>query len=113
MLRYYKLFDMLNRMDKNKSYLLEIISSKTIAKLSKGENVNTDIIEKICDFLGCQPGDIMEHVEKSIETTTGKEIEYADHTLTSQEPFKPDNDYNVYPSDIDSQYEEGYKKRII
>ena len=112
MLKYYKLFDMLNRMGKNKSYLLEIISSKTIAKLSKGENVNTDIIEKICDFLGCQPGDIMENITKGIETTTGKEIEYAEHNLTTQEPFEPDNEINVYPSDKDWPYEPEYKNRL-
>lgn len=63
MIRYYKLFDLLNRRGMNKSSLLEILSSKTIAKLSKGENVNSDVINKICLFLECQPGDIMEIVE--------------------------------------------------
>lgn len=60
MLRYYKLFDLLNRRGMNKSSLLGILSSKTIAKLSKGENINTDVIDRICKFLECQPGDIME-----------------------------------------------------
>ena len=31
------------------------------AKLSKGETVKTDVLCKICDFLDCQPGDIMEY----------------------------------------------------
>ena len=44
----------------NKSDLLDIISSKTIAKLSKGANLQTDVIDKICIYLGCQPSDIME-----------------------------------------------------
>ncbi|MCI9336831.1 MAG: hypothetical protein HFH93_04690 [Lachnospiraceae bacterium] len=26
-------------------------------------------------------------------------------------PFEPDDDYNIYPSDEDSPFEEGYKKR--
>jgi len=65
-IKYYKLFDLLNRKNKKKSDLLEIISSKTIAKLSKGENLNTDIIDKICCYLNCQPNDIME-VFKEIE----------------------------------------------
>lgn len=60
MIRYYKLFDLLNRRGMNKSDLLDIISSKTIAKLSKGANLQTDVIDKICIYLGCQPSDIME-----------------------------------------------------
>lgn len=60
MIRYYKLFDLLNRRGMNKSDLLDIISSKTIAKLSKGANLQTDVIDKICIYLGCQPSEIME-----------------------------------------------------
>lgn len=87
MIRYYKLFDILNRRGMNKSDLLEITSSKTIAKLSKGENINTDIINKICLFLNCQPGDIMEVI----------------HTET-----KYDNNDTVYTKTIsDTDYYEG------
>ena len=68
--RYYKLFDLLNRRGMKKTDLLKIISSKTIAKLSKGEYLSGEIIEKICFFLGCQPGDIMEIVD-SLERTKG------------------------------------------
>lgn len=64
MIRYYKLFDLLQRRGMNKTRLLNIISGPTLAKLSKGENVNTDTIVKICKFLNCQPGDIMEVIEK-------------------------------------------------
>lgn len=60
MIKYYRLFDLLNRRGMKKTDLLEIISSPTLAKLSKGEVVKTDIIDKICLFLGCQPEDIME-----------------------------------------------------
>ena len=63
MIRYYKLFDLLNKRDMKKSDLLEILSSKTIAKLSKGANLNTEVIDKICSHLKCQPGDIMEYVD--------------------------------------------------
>ncbi len=74
MIRYYKLFDLLNRRGMNKSSLLEILSSKTIAKLSKGDNINSSVIDKICLFLECQPSDIMEVVEEEEykETKTGK-----------------------------------------
>lgn len=67
MIKYYKLFDLLNRRGMKKSDLLCIISSKTIAKLSKGENLTTDIIDKICTFLKCQPNDIMEVITDAHE----------------------------------------------
>lgn len=74
MIRYYKLFDLLNRRGMKKSDLRQILSGKTVAKLSKGENITTDVINKICLFLGCQPSDIMEVVESEelIDTRTGK-----------------------------------------
>lgn len=112
MIRYYKLFDLLNRMGKKKSDLRAILSPKTIAKLSKGEYISGEAIEKICKFLRCQPGDIMEYIEEGIETKTGKKIEYADHSLTSQEPFEPDNYVNIYESDEDWKFEPGHKNRI-
>ena len=39
------------------------ISTTSIAKLSKNENVNTEIIRKICTALKCAVSDIMEMVE--------------------------------------------------
>lgn len=38
-IRYYKLFDMLNRKEMKKSDLRKILSPGTVAKLSKGEIV--------------------------------------------------------------------------
>ena len=35
------------------------ISSASMAKLGKNENVNTDILVKICDALNCDTSDIM------------------------------------------------------
>ncbi len=63
MIRYYKLFDLIMKKGMKKTDLLEIISSPTLAKLSKGEVVRTDIIDKICLYLKCQPSDIMEVYE--------------------------------------------------
>ena len=63
-IKYYKLFDLLNRKGMKKTDLLEIISSPTLAKLSKGEKTTTEVIEKICNFLNCQPGDIMENIKE-------------------------------------------------
>ena len=39
------------------------ISSASITKLAKNENVNTEIIEKICVALQCDVSDIMEMTE--------------------------------------------------
>ena len=65
MIKYYKLFNLLQRKKMKKTDLLEIpISSKTLAKLSKGEYVGGEIIDKICLFLNCQPNDIMEVFEE-------------------------------------------------
>lgn len=63
MIKYYKLFDLLNRRGMKKTDLLKIISSPTLAKLSKGETIKTDIIDKICEYLNVQPGDIMEYTK--------------------------------------------------
>ena len=112
MIRYYKLFDMLNKRDMKLSDLRKIISSATVAKLKKGEYISGEVIDKICEYLNCQPGDIMERIAKGIDSKTGKEVEIADHTLTSQEPFEPDSDVNVYPSDEDWPYEPESKNRI-
>ena len=39
------------------------ISTNTIAKLGKNENVNTEMLVKICTALNCDIADIMEIVE--------------------------------------------------
>lgn len=63
-IRFYKLFDMLARRGYKRTDLMEEVglSSKTIAKLSKGESVTTDTILRICERFNVQPGDIMEYV---------------------------------------------------
>lgn len=49
--------------DKNlkKSDLVEQVglSSSTVAKMGKGEKVSMDVLEKICQFLDCNVGDVM------------------------------------------------------
>lgn len=64
-IKYYRLFDLLQRRGMKKTDLLKIagISSPTLAKLSKGESVTTEIINRICQSLKCQPEDIMEYIE--------------------------------------------------
>jgi putative transcriptional regulator len=65
-IRYYKLFDLLNRKGMKKSDLREILSPGTVAKLSKGEYISGEVVEKLCRFLNCQPGDIMEFFDRML-----------------------------------------------
>jgi DNA-binding Xre family transcriptional regulator len=46
----------------NKRDLKEVsgVSTASIAKLSKGENITTDVLLKICKALNCDITDIME-----------------------------------------------------
>lgn len=62
MLSYSKLWKLLESKGMKKTDLKEVISGNTLAKLSKSETISSDIIEKICAFLNCQPGDIMEYI---------------------------------------------------
>lgn len=61
-LSYNKLWKLLIDKGMNKGDLKELtgLSQTTIAKLSKGENVNTYILERICDALKCKLEDIVE-----------------------------------------------------
>lgn len=43
------------------------LSSGTIAKLSKDENVTVDVLLRICDTLDCDIEDILETVRKPLE----------------------------------------------
>ncbi|MEG2012905.1 MAG: helix-turn-helix transcriptional regulator [Anaerovoracaceae bacterium] len=40
------------------------ISSNTIAKLGKGQNVTTDVLLKICEALKCHLNDIVETIDE-------------------------------------------------
>lgn len=64
-LSYKKLWKLLIDKDMKKKDLQKVadISSTSITKLGKNENVNTEIIEKICAALHCDVSDIMEMVE--------------------------------------------------
>lgn len=61
---YNKLWKLLIDKNMNKQRLREKaeISSASIAKLGRGDNVTTEVLLKICEALNCQPGDIMEMV---------------------------------------------------
>lgn len=68
---YNKLWKLLIDKNMKKSDLRKVanVSSSSLAKLSKGENVTTDVILKICAALQCDVGDIMEAVpDEAIES---------------------------------------------
>ncbi len=63
---YKKLWKLLIDKDMKKKDLQRVagISSASITKLGKNENINTEIIEKICIALQCDVSDIMEMVDE-------------------------------------------------
>ena len=63
-MKYNKLFALLAQRGMKKTDLLVAVSSPTLAKLSKSESVTTDMLCKICEYLDCQPSDIMEYVKE-------------------------------------------------
>lgn len=64
---YKKLWKLLIDKEKKKSDLRTIagISSSTLAKLGKDENVTTDVLLRICEALECDLHDIVETVPSS------------------------------------------------
>ena len=61
-----KLIDL--EMSRTEMRLKAGISTKQLAKLGKNENVNTEIIVKICQALRCNIDEIMDIVEQKEDT---------------------------------------------
>lgn len=61
---YNKLWTLLIDKNMKRKNLHEVagISSTSIAKLGKGENITTDVLIKICEALDCRIEDIMETI---------------------------------------------------
>ena len=61
---YRKLFHLLidRNMKKGELQKKAGITASIRARLAKDETVKSDTLGKICDALGCQPGDIMENI---------------------------------------------------
>lgn len=60
MINYNRLWHKLVDLNMNKSELRAVsgISTSTLAKLGKNEIVSLEVLEKICDSLNCDLGDI-------------------------------------------------------
>ena len=67
---YKRLWKLLIDKDMKKKDLAEVanISTYTINKLNRGENVNTDTLVRICHALNCWLEDIMELVDDDIRS---------------------------------------------
>ena len=66
---YNKLWKLLIDKDMKKSDLRKVagVSSSSLAKLGKGENVTTDVLLKICGALECDISDIVEVIDDDLE----------------------------------------------
>ena len=66
---YNKLWKMLIDQNMNKRDLAEKsgVSTASIAKLSKGANITTDVLLKICEAMNCHIEDILETIDDKEE----------------------------------------------
>lgn len=66
MISYKKLQKLLIDREIKKQELVRMtgISSATMAKLNTNEYVSLEVIDKVCEALDCQPGDLLEYVNK-------------------------------------------------
>ena len=70
---YKKLWKLLIDREMNKTELRTAtgITTTALAKLGRNENVNTEVLCKICSVLNCTLDDIMEFVPKNDEKEDG------------------------------------------
>lgn len=66
---YKRLWKLLIDKDLKKKDLCELanVSTYTIGKMNRGENITTDVLVRICAALNCSIEDIMEIVPDSVE----------------------------------------------
>ena len=65
MVSYRKLWKLLIDKKMNKKNLIAVsgVSTASISKLVKGQNIQTDVLSKICKALKCDFCDIMEYIK--------------------------------------------------
>lgn len=63
-LSYKKLFKLLIDKEMKKKELCELagISTTTLSKMAKDQDINTEMLSRICDALNCDIGDIAENI---------------------------------------------------
>lgn len=111
MIDYQNLFSLLKKRNIKKTELLKIISSGSLSKLTKGQNLQTEVIEKICNFLSVQPGEIMTYTRIYIDNIEPNEEIYYNtgyrQRLCIQYPSEIDE-----LMDLDSNERKFYSKKI-
>ena len=73
---YNKLFCLLKEKNRTMYDLRKdrIVGTATLEKMRKGVgHVDTRSIESLCEYLDCQPGDLMEYVKDSGEDKTAED----------------------------------------
>lgn len=109
MLNYNGLFEILDRREMKKTDLLKVISSGTLAKLNKNQNIQTEVLNKLCDYLKVQPGDIMEYYEiEEISLLKKNEIAFTDEDILYKAGYRQKIIIS-YPQEVnaDEYYEQG------
>lgn len=78
MIVYYKLANILKERNMQWKDLCDAgISINMPTKFSLNRSMNTDNIDKVCAYLNCQPGDIMEYVDEKDEEKVKIEAQIA------------------------------------
>lgn len=79
MIAYNRLFAILEKKGLKKADLQKAISCSpnTISKLSKNEYISLQNIDEICQYLHCQPGDILECITQ--ESDEERFLRYCEH----------------------------------
>jgi len=62
-IKYYKLLTLLNKRGISKSKLKDDLNlgSNTIAKFANHESISFEVLDKLCEYLNVQPGEIIEY----------------------------------------------------
>lgn len=66
MIVFYKFSDYINRRKIKIKDIIQAtgISSATLANMRNNKSVTIETIDKLCEYLKCQPGDIMERIDE-------------------------------------------------
>lgn len=75
---YSKLFALMKRKGLSTYRIRKdsILSQSTLQKLREGKSVTTDAIAALCKALDCQPGDLMEYMDPSVQSAKVQKREY-------------------------------------
>lgn len=85
MIIYNKLFALMAYKGLSKKDLLDITNYPTLKRLQNRKPVSSELIDKLCYVLDCQPGDIMEFVK---DDATSKKEDHEDNVIVENSKSK-------------------------